>query len=158
MFKRHHFRFPTTVDKALASLDTVVNGTPGYALRVDNKGTVKLFRDQGMTLLNGFFPVFVGRFAANDRGSELQGGFRFHLFAIAVFAAFVTISVASLIGVLASPDVVAGLPEDWKWQRIRFELQFIGFAVLAAVFAWLAAKPMRERIISIISSSTAPSA
>jgi hypothetical protein len=52
--------------------------------------------------------------------------------------------------VLTSPDDIAGMPPDWKWQRIRFELQFTGFASLAALFAWLAGKPVRERVISMI--------
>ena len=123
-------------------------------LKVEKNGTVKLFRDQGLAPLNGFFPVFVGRFATDGDSTELRGGFRFHLLAIGLFCAFVMASLLSLTNLLLSPDVVAGLPEGWKFQRIRFELQFIGFAVLAAVFAWLAGKPMRERIASIIESSS----
>ena len=147
MFKRHSFTFPTTVDKAFARLDTVVDAGSGFGVSVDASGRIKIYRKQGPALLNGFFPVFVGRFHAVDQQAQLRGGFRFNLLAIALFAGFIAASLFSLFGVLSSPDSVAGLPEGWKWPRIRFELQFIGFATLAALFAWLAGKPVRERII-----------
>ena len=154
MFKRYHFAFSTTIDKALARLDAAVSAGTGFGLEVDAKGRVRIFRKQGFALLNGFFPVFVGRFHSVNAHSELRGGFRFHLVAIALFAGFVAASVYSLISVLASPDYVTGMSEDWKSQRIRFELQFIAFASLAALFAWLAGKPIRERMTSIIDSAT----
>lgn len=154
MFKRYSFKFSASPDKALAKLDRAVAANSGFSMKVDANDTVKLFRDQGMVLLNGFFPVFVGRFNGAEGGSELRGGFRFHLIAIAIVAVFVTTSVASLANLAVSPDVATGLPEDWKWRQMRFELQFIGFTVLAAVFAWLAGKPMRERIVQIIESAT----
>ncbi len=153
MFKRYCFTFATTVDRALARLDATVGASPGFELAVDASGRVKIFRNQGLMLLNGFFPVFVGRFHAADSHTELRGGFRFHLLAIGLFAAFVAASLASLISLLTSGDVPNGMPEDWKSQRVRFELQFIAFAALAALFAWLAGKPMRERITSIIDTA-----
>jgi len=150
MFKRHTFAFATTVDKAFAKLDSAVEAGTGFGVSVDASGRIRIFRKQGPALLNGFFPVFVGRFHADGHHSKLQGKFRFNLFAVALFCGFVGASVLSLFGVLTSPDDVAGLPEGWKWSRVRFELQFIGFATLAAAFAWLAGKPVRERVISII--------
>jgi len=153
MFKRYCFTFTTTIDKALARLDVAVGAATGFELAVDASGRVKIFRKQGFMLLNGFFPVFVGRFHATNVHSELRGGFRFHLVAIALFAAFVAASIFSLYGVLTAPDTVSGMAEDLKFQRIRFELQFIGFATLAALFAWLAGKPIRERITSIIDNA-----
>jgi len=139
-----------TIDKALARLDAAVEAGTGFGLTVDANGHIKISRKQGPALLNGFFPVFVGRFHAVDQHTELRGGFRFNLFAIALFAGFIAASMISLFGVLSSPDDIAGLPPEWKWQRVRFELQFTGFASLAALFAWLAGKPVRERVISMI--------
>ena len=150
MFKRHTFAFATTVDKAFAKLDSAVEAGTGFGVSVDASGRIRIVRKQGPALLNGFFPVFVGRFHADGHHAILQGKFRFNLFAIALFCGFVGASVLSLFGILTSPDHVAGLPDGWKWPRVRFELQFIGFATLAAVFAWLAGKPVRERVISII--------
>ena len=150
MFKRHTFAFATTVDKAFARLDSAIDASTGFGVSVDASGRIRIFRKQGPALLNGFFPVFVGRFHAVDQYAQLRGAFRFNLFAIALFCGFVGMSAISLFGVLTSPDNVAGLPEGWKWPRIRFELQFIGFATLAALFAWLAGKPVRERVISLI--------
>lgn len=155
MLKSYRFAFSTTADKALARLDVVVSAAQGFALVVDAGGRVKIFRNQGFALFNGFFPVFVGRFSSGDALTELRGGFRFHLLAIGLFAGFVGVSIVSLVNVLTAPEVTAGMPEDWKMQRVRFELQFIAFAVLAALFAWLAGKPMRDRITTIIDSATA---
>lgn len=154
MLKRYRFVFATTADKALAKLDAAVSAAQGFELAVDAGGQVKIFRNQGFVLLNGFFPVFVGRFSAGNALAELRGGFRFHLLAIALFAGFVGASLLSLINLLTASEVPAGVAEDWKTQRIRFELQFIAFAALAALFAWLAGKPIRERISSIIVSAT----
>jgi len=139
-----------TADKALASLDEAIAANPGFGLAIDASGRIKVFRTQGVALLNGFFPVFVGRFNANADGAELCGGFRFHLLAIGLFSGFVATSLFSLVNLLFLSGLPADLPEDWKSQRIRFELQFIVFAFLSAAFAWLAGKPMRERITSII--------
>ena len=155
MFKRYRFVFPTTVDRALAGLDAAVAACPGFGLAVDADGRVKIFRSQGIALLNGFFPVFIGRFGTSNAETELRGRFRFHLLAIGLFAGFVGASVFSLIKLLTATDVTAGLPEGWVSQRVRFELQFIAFATLAALFAWLAGKPMRERITSIIVDASA---
>jgi hypothetical protein len=154
LFKRYRFTFSTTADKALASLDKAVAACPGFGLAIDANGRIKVFRSQGVALLNGFFPVFVGRFKATGANAELHGGFRFHLLAIGLFAGFIATSVFSLINLLYAPDLAANLPEGWKSQRVRFELQFIVFAALSAGFAWLAGKPMRERITAIIKSST----
>lgn len=158
MFKHLSFAFATTVDKAFARLDAAIDAGTGFGINVDAKGRIKIFRKQGPPFLNGFFPVFVGRFHAVNQHAQLRGGFRFNLFAIAVFAGFVATSVFSLFNVLTSPDDVAGMPGDWKWLRIRFELQFIGFAILTAFFAWLAGKPVRERVISMISRASADNA
>ncbi|UCH48426.1 MAG: hypothetical protein JSU95_00990 [Betaproteobacteria bacterium] len=155
MLKRYRFAFSTTADKALAKLDAAVSAAQGFELAIDAGGRVKIFRNQGFVLLNGFFPVFVGRFSSDNASTELRGGFRFHLLAVGLFAGFVGASIVSLVNVLTASEGAAGMPEDWKMQRIRFELQFIAFAVLAAVFAWLAGKPMRERITTIIVSATA---
>ncbi len=144
-----------TADKALASLDRAIAANPGFGLAVDASGRIKVFRSQGVALLNGFFPIFVGRFHATANGAELHGGFRFHLLAIGLFAGFVATSAFSLINLLVAPELPADLPENWKSQRIRFELQFIAFACLSAMFAWLAGKPMRERITSIIAQAAA---
>ena len=153
MIKRYRFTFAMTADKALASLDKAIAANPGFGLAVDASGRIKVFRSQGMALLNGFFPIFIGRFTATAGGSELCGGFRFHLLALGLFAGFIATSAFSLINLLVSPDLTADLPADWKSQRIRFELQFIAFAFLSAMFAWLAGKPMRERIASIIAGA-----
>ena len=150
MLKRLQYRFATTADKALASLDDVVAANPGFAMAVDASGRIKVYRNQGFALMNGFFPVFVGRFSAGESGAVLLGGFRFHLLAIALFAAFVGTSLFSLIDLLTSAEPQATLPENWKSQRIRFELQFVVFALLCALFAWLAGRPMRERMQSMI--------
>jgi uncharacterized membrane protein len=150
VFKPYRFEFTVSADQVLRILDTTVRSDTGFDLSVDRNGTLKIFRSQGLAPLNGFFPVFVGRISASDNGSVLHGGFRFHMLAIGLFSAFVTISLVSLINVLMSPDMVAGLSDGWKSQRVRFELQFIGLAVLAAVFAWLAGKPIRERILAIV--------
>ena len=150
MFRRHTFAFATTVDKAFARLDSTVDAGTGFGVSVDASGRIRIFRKQGPALLNGFFPVFVGRFHASGQHAQLQGKFRFNMFAIALFCGFVAASVFSLFSVITSPDNIAGLPQGWKWPRVRFELQFIGFATLAAVFAWLAGKPVRERVISMI--------
>ena len=155
MLKSYRFVFSTTADKALARLDAAVSSVQGFELAVDAGGRVKIYRDQGFVLLNGFFPVFVGRFSSGDAATELRGGFRFHLLAVGLFAGFVGASIVSLVNVLTASEVAAGMPEDWKMQRVRFELQFIAFAVLAALFAWLAGKPMRDRITTIIDSATA---
>lgn len=154
MLKRYRFVFSTTADKALARLDAAVSSVQGFGLAVDAGGRVKIFRNQGFVLLNGFFPVFVGRFSSGPELTELRGGFRFHLLAVGLFAGFVGVSIVSLVNVLTASEVAAGMPEDWKMQRVRFELQFIAFAVLAVVFAWLAGKPMRERITEMIVSAT----
>ena len=154
MLKRYRFAFSTTADKALARLNAAVSSVQGFGLAVDAGGRVKISRNQGFVLLNGFFPVFVGRFTSGDALTELRGGFRFHLLAVGLFAGFVGASIVSLVNVLTASEVVAGMPEDWRMQRVRFELQFIAFAVLAAVFAWLAGKPMRERITEMIVSAT----
>jgi hypothetical protein len=153
VLKGYRFAFSTTADKALARLDALVGAAEGFELTVEPGGRVKIFRNQGFVLLNGFFPVFVGRFGTGNAHTELRGGFRFHLLAIALLAGFVGASVLSLISVLTAPEVAPGLPEDWKMQRIHFELQFVAFALLAALFAWLAGKPIRERITSIIVSA-----
>lgn len=155
MLKRYRFAFKTTADKALAKLDATVSSVQGFELAIDAGGRVKIFRNQGFVLLNGFFPVFVGRFSSDGAVTELRGGFRFHLLAVALFAGFVGASILSLVNVLTSSDVAANLPEDWRMQRVRFELQFIAFAALAALFAWLAGKPIRERITAMIVSAAA---
>lgn len=155
MLKRYRFSFSTTADKALARLDTAVSAAQGFELAVDAGGRVKIFRDQGFVLLNGFFPVFVGRFDSNNTLTELRGGFRFHLLAIALFAGFVGASLANLFNLLTESEIAANLSENWRMQRIRFELQFIAFSALAALFAWLAGKPIRDRITAIIVAAAA---
>jgi hypothetical protein len=155
VIKRYRFVFAMTADKALASLDEAIAANPGFGLAIDASGRIKVFRSQGVALLNGFFPIFVARFNSTAEGSELCGGFRFHLLAIGLFAGFVATSAFSLVNLLLSPDIAADLPPDWKSQRIRFELQFIAFACLSAMFAWLAGKPMRDRIAAIIAGAAA---
>ena len=155
MFKRYRFAFETTADKAFARLDAAVDACPGFGLAVDAGGHVRIFRNQGTALLNGFFPVFVGRFNTTDMRTEFCGRFRFHLLAIGLFAGFIGASVFSLVSTLTATGVTAGPGPEWQSQRVRFEIQFIAFAVLAALFAWLAGKPMRDRITSIIVTATA---
>lgn len=155
MFRRYRFTFDSSPDQALASLDTTIGANPGFGLRIDIGSRVKIFRSQGFALLNGFFPIFVGRLHGTEQGTELRGGFRFHVLAIALFAGFVGISLSSLLTLLVTPETAEMLPDEIAAQRIWFELQFIAFAFLAAFFAWLAGKPMRDRIESIIRSSTA---
>ncbi|NIO43691.1 MAG: hypothetical protein GTO41_28165 [Burkholderiales bacterium] len=70
-----------------------------------------------------------------------------------LFAGFVGASIVSLVNVLMASEVAASMPADWRMQRVRFELQFIAFALLTALFAWLAGKPIRERITSIIKTA-----
>ncbi len=153
MVKRYRFAFSTTADKALAKLDAAVSATQGFELTVEANGQLKIFRNQGCALLNGFSPVFVGRFSSGIALTELRGGFRFHLLAVGLFAGFVGASIVSLVNVLMASEVAASMPADWRMQRVRFELQFIAFALLTALFAWLAGKPIRERITSIIKTA-----
>jgi hypothetical protein len=73
--------------------------------------------------------------------------------ATAIIAGLIGLSLYHLIGTLAMPEIAPGYPEGWKAQRIRFELQFIGFSALVLFFAWLAGKPLRERILALIARS-----
>ncbi|MEX0958340.1 MAG: hypothetical protein WDZ63_03545 [Burkholderiales bacterium] len=119
-------------------------------------GTIKVFRRQGGIFINGFAPIFVGAFRDTANGAELRGYFRLHLVATAIIAGLIGLSLYHLLGTLLMPEMAPGYPEGWKAQRIRFELQFIGFSALVLFFAWLAGKPLRERIVALIERSITP--
>lgn len=154
MIRQYSFRFPVQPAQALTRLEAATQTGEGRGMAVETTGgTVKVFRRQGGLFTNGFAPIFVGAFRDTPEGAELRGRFRLHLVATAIIAGLIGLSLYHLLSTLTMPELAPGYPEGWKAQRIRFELQFIGFSALVLFFAWLAGKPLRERIVALIHSS-----
>ena len=108
---------------------------------------LKLSRKNAPPILNGFVPVFVGRFITNEHGTTLEGYFRFHLLAIGLFAGFIGTSLLNLLRIYTQDLTVHVLISD---PRILFELQFSGFCVLVVIFSWLGGKPFRQHMKSFL--------
>lgn len=104
---------------------------------------IKLSRKNAPPILSGFVPVFVGRVCRRGQETELTGYFRFNLLAIGLFAGFIGSSILSLISIYLQSKSLGALFSD---SRALFELQFSGFCLLVAVFAWMGGKPFREHM------------
>lgn len=147
MIKPYVFR---SADSA-ATLRARLQSADDNGVTVEVSGsTVKVARKHALPLLSGFSPVFVGRIDEREAGAELHGRFRFHLVAICLIAGFLGLSGYYLLQLLLMTQVPPDYPENWKSDRIWFELQFIGYSAIAITFAWLAGKPVRERIAAFI--------
>lgn len=154
MIRRYTFIYPVDSGQALARLEAAARTEDTRDMTVESvSGQVKVYRRQGGIFTNGFAPIFVGAFRDTPGGAELRGRFRLHMLATAIIAGLIGLSLYHLISTLAMPEIAPGYPEGWKAQRIRFELQFIGFSALVLFFAWLAGKPLRERILALIGRS-----
>jgi hypothetical protein len=154
VIRRYTFNFPVPSADALTRLEAATQTGGGRSMAVESAaGTIKVFRRQGGLFTNGFAPIFVGAFRDTPNGAVLRGRFRLHLVATAIIAGLIGLSLYQLLSTLMLPELAPGYPEGWKAQRIRFELQFIGFSALVLFFAWLAGKPLRERIVALIDSS-----
>lgn len=155
MIKSYVFRCADAASAFRARLQSA--GKDGMTVEVAGS-TVKIARKHAMPLLSGFSPVFVGRIGEHGAGAELRGRFRFHLAAIFLIAGFLGLSVYYLLQLLLMTQVPSDYPPDWKSNRIWFELQFLGFSALAIFMAWLAGKPMRQRIAEFIEHNCRPAA
>jgi hypothetical protein len=155
MLKRHVFTAPDGAGAVQARLQAAA--ADGIVVEVSG-AEVKIGRRHALPLLNGFSPVFVGRVEDRGAGAEIAGRFRFHLAAIGVIAGFVALSAWQLLQLLAMGEAPPGYPEGWRGDRIRFELQFLAFSAAALYVAWLAGRPMRERILDLIRRSVQPPA
>lgn len=153
LLKRYEFRYPLSKDEAISRLETAISAQ-NEALLADFSGDgVKVYREGGF-LHNSFNPIFVGRFRQRGAGTVLKGYFRFHAFILLFVACLIGLSVYNLVEVLHLPGNVPGHVDGSRSERLIFELEFLGFAVLIPIVGWLVGLRSRNIMLSVITKST----
>jgi len=150
MFQKFLIKSDLSEGEALDKLDNAHHTQAEFLIHVDQIQTVKITKKSAMPLLSGFSPVFIGKLTRSETGSAVRGYFRFHLAAVGLFIAFLGASLLNLLTIISGFDQPISLKALWADPRITFELQYCGFCVLVALFAWLGGKPLREKIKQLL--------
>ena len=150
MFQRFLIKSDLPEGEALDKLDSAHHTQAEFLIQVDQARTVKITKKSAMPLLSGFSPVFIGKLTRSETGSLVRGYFRFHLAAVGLFVAFLGTSLLNLSTIVSGFDQPISLKALWADPRVTFELQYCGFCVLVALFAWLGGKPLREKIKQLL--------
>ena len=154
MFQRFVIKSDLPDGKALDKLDSAHRTQAEFLIHVDQTQAVKITKKSAMPLLSGFSPVFIGKLTQSETGSTIRGYFRFHLAAVGLFVAFLGTSLLNLSTIVSRLDHPISLKALWADPRVTFELQYCGFCVLVALFAWLGGKPLREKIKQLLRDTT----
>ncbi len=153
MFKRLSIRVEHATEEALDQLRHINASNGEFALQLEGNQSAKISKRSAMPLLSGFLPVYVGRLVNTTDGTRLRGYFRFHLGAVGLFIAFIGASLLNLIRIITDFESPLSPTTLWSDPRITFELQYCGFCVLVALFAWLGGKPIRQKIEWVLRST-----
>ena len=150
MFQRFLIESDLPEGEVLGKLDSAHHTQAEFLIHVDQTQAIKITKKSAMPLLSGFSPVFIGKLTRSETGSAVRGYFRFHLAAVGLFIAFLGASLLNLSTIISGFDQPISLKALWADPRVTFELQYCGFCVLVALFAWLAGKPLREKIKQLL--------
>ena len=150
MFQRFRIESDLPEGEVLGKLDSAHHTQSEFLIHVDQTQAIKITKKSAMPLLSGFSPVFIGKLARSETGSTVRGYFRFHLAAVGLFVAFLGTSLLNLSTIVSGFDQPISLKALWADPRVTFELQYCGFCVLVALFAWLGGKPLREKIKQLL--------
>ena len=153
MLHGYQFHYPANLDDVKARLEKAIVASRAEITAEFTDGGVKVYRDGGF-LYNSYNPVFVGKFRTDSADTVLTGHFRFHAFILVFVAVLIGTSLYNLIDVLRLPEIVPGHPAGWRSERLIFELQFLGFAVVIPVVGWLVGLRTRKLLLSVIQKST----
>lgn len=153
MLQRYQFHYPAGQDEVKARLEKAIVASKAEITAEFTDDGVKVYRDGGF-LYNSYNPIFVGKFRGDRAGTVLGGHFRFHAFILIFVAALIGTSLYNLIDVLRLPELVPGHAPGWRTERLIFELQFLGFAVVIPVVGWLVGLRTRNLLLSVIRQST----
>lgn len=91
---------------------------------------VRLRRRLSFWTHNSFEPIFVGSFSNTDRGAILEGRFRAHWFTCFFMFACIGLSAKSAFETWSAPAERPGYVQGWREDRLRFDLQLLGFGGL----------------------------
>ena len=150
MFQKFLIKSYLPEGEVLDKLDSAHHTQAEFLIQVDQDRTVKITKKSAMPLLSGFSPVFIGKLTRSETGSLVSGYFRFHLAAVGLFVAFLGTSLLNLSTIVNGFDQPFSLRALWADPRVTFELQYCGFCLLVALFAWLGGKPLREKIKRLV--------
>jgi len=150
MFQRFLIESDLPEGEVLDKLDSAHHTQAEFLIHVDQTQAIKITKKSAMPLLSGFSPVFIGKLARSETGSVVRGYFRFHLAAVGLFISFLGASLLNLSTIVSGFDQPISLKALWADPRVTFELQYCGFCVLVALFAWLGGKPLREKIKQLL--------
>jgi len=154
MFQRFLIESDLPEGEVLDKLDSAHHTQAEFLIHVDQTQAIKITKKSAMPLLSGFSPVFIGKLARSETGSVVRGYFRFHLAAVGLFISFLGASLLNLSTIVSGFDQPISLKALWADPRVTFELQYCGFCVLVALFAWLGGKPLREKIKQLLRDTT----
>lgn len=150
MFKNFSIHVKHSIADTLERLILADAKNGEFQLRLEENQTLKVSKRSAIPLLSGFLPVYVGRLIKKNDVTQLRGYFRFHLGAIGLFIAFIGTSLLNLGRIINDLNAPLSLTTLWSDPRISFELQYCGFCLLVAIFAWLGGKPIREKIKQLL--------
>ena len=150
MFQKFLIKSDLSEGEVLDKLDNAHHTQAEFLIHVDQTQAIKITKKSAMPLLSGFSPVFIGKLTRSETGSAVRGYFRFHLAAVGLFISFLGASLLNLSTIVSGFDQPIPLKVLWADPRVTFELQYCGFCVLVALFAWLGGKPLREKIKQLL--------
>jgi hypothetical protein len=154
--RKYQFSYEVAPEQAVEHLRRSVDATKNIIGKVAADG-VKLRRRLPFWYRNSFDPIFVGSFSNTARGATLEGRFRAHWFTWIFMIVFIGASAKNLFDTWSAPTQRAGYVEDWREDRLRFDMQFLGFALLFPVIGWAFGLPSKKAILKALEESSTKS-
>jgi hypothetical protein len=151
--KKYEFTYEVAPNQAVKRLARAVHASDAITGKITTDA-VKLRRRLPFWFRNSFDPIFVGSFSSTGQGAILEGRFRAHWFTCIFMVAFIGISARNAFDTWSSPAQQPGYVESWRDDRMRFDLQFLGLAVLFPVVGWAFGAPSKRAILKAIQESS----
>lgn len=151
--RKYEFSYEVAPEQAAERLMRYVNTTNTIDGKVSTN-RVRLRRRLSFWVHNAFDPIFVGSFSSAERGAILKGRFRAHWFTCIFMLVFIGMSAKRAFETWSAPAERPGYVQGWREDRLRFDLQFLGFACLFPVVGWGFGIPNQKAILKAIEASS----
>jgi hypothetical protein len=151
--RKYEFNYEVAPEQAAARLKRSVNAGDNIIGKV-SIDAVKLRRRLPFWFRNSFDPIFVGSFSNTDQGAILEGRFRAHWLTCIFMVAFIGISAKNAFETWSAPAQRPGHVQGWRDDRLRFDLKFLGVALLFPVVGWAFGIPSQRAVLKAIEESS----